>query len=195
MKVYHISETLHLGDKMNPDFQNLGELALPFVQALEKSEDCFYSMILNGKYLRAVLGKFNFWEWSDYCKWAVEGAFEFIRKTEFPNCCSRLKCNYFYDDLENSMAFYQFDWGSESPEVQEKIHLLEIELEDDAPQKFDMNIFDEAYNAMCEHDDVTTVINCARRYFSGENTSSPVLEIMSDKPAKATKDLTNLLKK
>ena len=95
MILYHMSDTLKLGDELALDFKKTMSLAQPFVQALEQSEDCFYAMVLNGKYLRAVLGKFKLWEWSDYVKWSVEGAFEYIRKTEFPDCISRIRCNYF----------------------------------------------------------------------------------------------------
>ena len=111
MKLYHMSQTLRLGDELTPDYQKNMALVQPFIQALEQSVDCFYGMVLNGKYLYAVLGKFKLWEWSDYAKWATEGAFEFVRKTEFPDSCSRMKCNYFYDDLPNCKRLYEYDWG------------------------------------------------------------------------------------
>lgn len=38
MKVYHMSEP------MQRDYKKNMELTLPFVQALERSEDCFYAM-------------------------------------------------------------------------------------------------------------------------------------------------------
>lgn len=194
MKLYHMSDTLQLGDTMQPDFKRTMRLAEPFIQALEKSEDCFYAMVLNGKYLRAVLGKFKLWEWSDYIKWSVEGAFEYIRKTEFPNCCSRIQCNYFYDNLEDCKTLYEFDWGRASQEERDQIHLFEMELESETVEKRDMRVYDEAYDAMEEREDVKTVLDCARRYFSGGQTASPVWEIMSDKPAKAVKDVTHHLK-
>ena len=53
MILYHMSDTLKLGDEMTLDFKKTMSLAQPFVQALEQSEDCFYAMVLNGKYLRA----------------------------------------------------------------------------------------------------------------------------------------------
>ena len=81
MILYHMSQTLKLGDELTPDYQKNMTLVQPFVQALEQSPDCFYGMVLNGKYLYAVLGKFKLWEWSDYAKWATEGAFEYVRKT------------------------------------------------------------------------------------------------------------------
>ena len=193
MIVYHMSDTLKLGDELKTDYKRTLDLALPFVQALEKSIDCFYAMVLNDKYLRAVLGKFNLWEWSDYIKWSVEGAFEYIRKTEFPNSCSRIKCNYFYDNLENCRILYDYDWGQASEEERSGIHLFEVELADDHPQTLDMRIYDEAYNAMDEREDVDFVLDCARRYFRGERSANPVLEIMSEKCAKAVKDVTACL--
>ena len=194
MILYHMSDTLKLGDEMALDFKNTMSLAQPFVQALEKSEDCFYAMVLNGKYLRAVLGKFKLWEWSDYVKWSVEGAFEFIRKTEFPHCVSRIQCNYFYDNLDACKILYEYDWGQASEEERRQIHLFEVELDADFVEKRDMRIYDEAYDAMSDHEDVTAVLSCARKYFAGEQTASPVWDIMSNKPARATRDITTILR-
>lgn len=194
MILYHMSQTLKLADTLTPDHQKNISLVQPFVQALERSLDCFYAMVLNGKYLYAVLGKFKLWEWSDYAKWATEGAFEYVRKREFPNSYSRMKSNYFYDDLPNCKKLYEYDWGSESEEEQQKVHLFEIAVEDTAPQRRDMNIYDEAYDAMSETQDISLVLACARRYFSGEKTENPVWEILSDKPAKAVKDITGYLR-
>lgn len=194
MKLYHISATLQLGAEMSPDYQRCTELSQPFVQALEQGVDCFYAMVLNAKYLRAVLGKFKLREWSDYVKWSVEGAFEYIRRTEFPQCCSRLKCNYFYGDLESCKLLYAYDWGEASEEEQAEIRLYEVAVEDEHPQILDMRIYDEAYAAMEEREDVPFVLACARRYFAGEQTAHPLWEILSDKPAKAVADITDRLR-
>lgn len=194
MIVYHMSDTLKLGDELKTDYKRTMDLALPFVQALEQSVDCFYAMVLNGKYLRAVLGKFRLWEWSDYIKWSVEGAFEYIRKTEFPNSCSRITCNYFYDNLENCKILYDYDWGQASEEERAGIHLFEVELADDHPQMLDMRIYDEAYSAMEEQEDVAFVLDCARRYFRGEQSENPVWEIMSTRPATAVKNISDYLR-
>ena len=185
-----MSQTLKNDDCLIPDHQRCMGLAQPFVQALEHSEDCFYAMVLNGKYLYAVLSKSGLQEWANYVKWSVEGAFEFIRKTEFPDCCSRLHCNYFYDDLADCKRLYEYDWGSASEEEQNQVPLFEVELDDTAPQLRDMNLFDEAYSAMSERQDVQIVLACAKRYFAGEQTEDPVWEILSDKNAKAVADLS-----
>lgn len=194
MILYHMSQTLKLGDIMTPDYQKNMALVEPFVQALKQSEDCFYSMVLNGKYLHAVLSKFKLREWSDYVKWATEGAFEFVRRTEFPDSYSRMKSNYFYDNLVDCKRLFAYDWGCEREEEQQKVHLFEIDVDDAAPQRRDMNIYDEAYNAMSETQNVQKVLACARRYFAGEQTEEPAWEIISDKPAKVVKDISEYLR-
>jgi len=194
MKLYHMSQSLRLGDTLTPDFKGCKALVQPFVQAMEKSADCFYGMVLNGKYLFAVMNKSNLRMWANYAKWATEAVFEYIRKTEFPHCCSRISSNYFYDNLPDCKKLYAYDWAEESEEERQKVHLFEIDLTDDAPQRRDMNIFDAAYDAMDDRQDVTAVIACARRYFNGEHTENPVWEILSDKQAKAVRDVTEYLK-
>ena len=57
-----------------------------------------------------------------------------------------------------------------------------------------MLIYDEAYDAMFEKQNVESVLSCARRYFSGQQSTAPVWEIMSDKPAKAVKDISSFLR-
>lgn len=195
MKLYHMSDTLKLGDVLTPDFKKTMPLAQPFVQALEKSEDCYYAMVLSAKYLRAVLNKCHLREWSNYVKWSVEGAFEFIRKTEFPECCSRIECNYFYADLSSCKILYEYDWGEASEEERNQIHLFEVELDDEQPEKRDMRMYDKAYDAMWDHDDIQTVLSCARAYFAGRQTDEPVWELLSSKPARTTADLTEHLRK
>lgn len=194
MKAYHMSETLRSGDTLEMDHQKTVNLAEPFVQALAHSTDSFYGMVLNGKYFCAVLRKFRLREWSDYAKWSVEGAFEFIRRTEFPDAISRLQCNYFYDNLENVRHLYEYDWGDEPEEVQSSIHLFQVMLDDDAVQKYDMSIYDQAYDAKEKSQDVQTVLDCARRYFAGAHTEKPIWEILSDRNILITEDITALLR-
>ena len=88
---------------------------------------------------------------------------------------------------------FDYDWGSASEEERNSIHLYEIDLEDNAPVCLDMRVYDEAYTAMEEREDVQTVLDCARRYFRGEATANPVWELMSNKPAKAVRDITAFL--
>ena len=195
MKLYHLSDTLKLGEAMSLDYKKNFELALPFTQALERGEDCFYSMLFNAKYLKAVLKKFGMQDMpTNYVKWAVEGVFEYIRKTEFPSSYSRLLSNYFYDNLEDIKRLYEVDWNMTEKEDRFNFHLYEIQLEDENPQKRDMLLFDTAFDAMWDRDDLETVIHSARRYFAGEASDDPVWEILSEKPARAAVDITHYLR-
>ncbi|MBQ8935162.1 MAG: hypothetical protein IJ049_01985 [Oscillospiraceae bacterium] len=193
MRIYHMSDTLQLGDALKLDYKGQFTLAEPFMQALERSEEQFYAMFLNGKYLRAVLGKHQLWEWTDYVRWSVEGAFEYIRRREFPHRCSRLKCNYFFDDLSSSKTLFENDWGSAPEEERMRIRLYEVELQDEQPQVCDMRLYDKAYDAMWDNEDLKTVLDCARNYFSGGRTETPVREFLSDQPAKTVADLTSYI--
>lgn len=194
MLLYHISDTLQLGQTMSQDYKKNMELVAPFVQALKRSEDCFYAMVLNAKLLKSVLGKFGLRDMqTNYVKWATEGIFEYIRITEFPGSYSRILSNYFYDNVADIKRLYEVDWDMKEKAERFHFHVYEIELEDEAPQKRDMLLFDEAFDAMWDSDDMQTAIDRARRYFRGEHTAAPVWELMSDRPAKAAKDVTFIL--
>lgn len=151
-------------------------------------------MVLNGKYLYAMLGKFGLWEWSHYAKWATEAVFEFVRKTEFPDNYGRMSSFFFYDNISACKKLYDYDWGCECEEEQQKVHLFEVEVDDVVPQRRDMNIYDKAYEAMSKSQDIEYVLTCARRYFAGEHTTDPVWEILSDKNAKSVVDISYILR-
>ena len=51
MVVYHYSQTLKEGDQLEPGHQDFTDLCSPFMQAMTVSKDCFYGMLLNGKYI------------------------------------------------------------------------------------------------------------------------------------------------
>lgn len=194
MKLYHISDTLRLGETMSQDYKENMALGVPFVQALKRSEDCFYALLLNAKLMKSIFGKFGMRDMqTNYVKWATEGIFEYIRSTEFPQSYSRMLSNYFYDNPADIKRLYEVDWNMKEKAERFNFHVYEIELEDEEPQKRDMLHFDEAFDAMWDNDDIQTAICCARRYFKGDHTATPVWEIMSDKTAKAVKDITFIL--
>ena len=194
MTVYHYSATLKEGDRMIPGYQNHNSLCEPFIRALEHSRDCFYGMLLNGKYMYAVMCRSGLREWADYAKWATEAVFEYIRKNEYPQCVSRLRCNYFCVDLSECIKLYNDDWGEASPEEQAEIHLYEIEISGKL-EKRDITVFDEAYDAISKNQDIESAIRHARRYFGDEYNDQPVWEYLSAEEATAKKDITDMLKK
>lgn len=194
MLLYHISQTLRPGDRMTPDYRRSRPLAAPFLEALERSEDCFYGTLLSGAYLYAVLEKSGLRQWADYVKWAAEAVFEHIRKTEFPGACSRLACNYFYADLAHSRQLFETAWGEESEEDRAALHLFEVEVDDPEPQRRDMSLYDTAYDALAQARDLQKAAACARAYFSGKQSAEPFWEILSDRPAKVLREVPAILR-
>lgn len=189
MRVYHMSQTLKPGDTMRPDHRHCTDLATPFVQALSRSKNCFYAMVYQGQYLCSVFDHSSLTrEWVDYAKWATEGAFEFVRQNHYPHRVSRLKCNYFFGDLETLKVLFRYDWGGD-PEEAALVRIYAMELREEQPQRFDMRIFDEAYEAMEKRQDLDTVLECAMRYFAGERSDQPVMEILSGETAEITDEL------
>lgn len=82
MKVYHMSQTLKLGDELQAGYKRNIERCKEFAEALEHGKDYLQTMIASEKTKTA--------DWREYVKWCVEAVFEFIRKIEFPSLPSRL---------------------------------------------------------------------------------------------------------
>ena len=92
MKVYHISQTLQVGDKLKAGYKRNEIRCREVISTLEQSEQCLETTIAPMK----LQGD----EWREYVKWCVEGIFEFIRETEFSFLPSRLNCSYYFDNIE-----------------------------------------------------------------------------------------------
>ena len=194
MEVYHMSDTLSLGEKLSPDYKESLLLAAPFADALARGRDCFYSVLYSAKYLWASLSKFGMTDMqTDFVKWAVEGVFEFVRRTEFPASCGRFGGNYYFESKEDCAVLYEIDWGRASEAERAAIRLFAVELAEDAPERHDMRLFDEAYDSFEEQEDLDAAIKFARRYFSGGQTDEPMWEILSGAEAAAVRDLTDWL--
>ena len=196
MKLYHMSDSLSVGTELVPDYKHNAGLAEPFVRALQFNQDVFFAMILNAFYVGEVLAKYKMSGMpTNETKWACEGIFEFIRRTEFPDKCSRLESNYFYDTLENCKKLYYEDWGNAPEEERQKIRLFEVEV-DGKMCKYDMVLFDKAFDLLADlesPDGITEIFDIARDYFRGTLTQDSVIEILSDGKATANKDITSLL--
>lgn len=194
MIVYHYSETLKEGDRLEPGHQDLMDLCEPFIKALEHGGDCFYTMLLNGKYMFAVLNRSNLRYWADYAKWATEGLFEYVRRTEFPECVSRLKCCYFCTELDECVRMFNEDWGEEEEEDREKVHLFEVEVPADSLEMRDISLYDAAFDAINNDQDTGSALEYARRYFSGAHGEAPNWEYLSAGEATAVKDVSRFLR-
>ena len=197
MILYHMSETLQLGDEVKLDYKEYSDLAEPFVKALNFSNDAFYGMFMNANYVGNVLAKYNLKGMPTHeIKWATEGIFEYIRRKEFPEKCSRLTSIYYFDDIEKCKKLYTEDLENATPEEKEKIKLFEMEVSGNILE-CDMTLFDEALDLVWDLEDpdqLEEIFEIARRYFRGEKGDEPVMEIISDGIAVAKRDITELLK-
>lgn len=169
------------------------DLCEPFMQALSRNRDCFFSMLLNGKYMFAVLNRSHLRYCADYAKWATEAVFEFVRKNEYPQCVSRLHCNYFCTDLSDCIRMFNEDWGEEDEEEQKKMHLFEVDIPDDSLEMWDISAFDAAYDAINDKQDIEAAFAYAQRYFAGEHGEKPNWEYLSASDATAVKDISHVL--
>ncbi|MBO4887188.1 MAG: hypothetical protein J5589_02600 [Firmicutes bacterium] len=193
MIVYHYSQTLKEGDRLEPGHSDYTDLCEPFIQALAQSRDCFLGMLLNGRYMFAVLNRSGLRYWANYAKWATEGLFEYVRRKEYPQCVSRLKCNYFCAGLVESVKMFQEDWGEEDEEEKAKMHLFEVEASEESLEMRDISIFDAAYDAIDLKQDIDTALTFARKYFDGDHSDEPRWEYLSAGDAKAVKDISHYL--
>lgn len=194
MIVYHYSQTLNEGDRLEPGHQDFSDLCEPFIKALAHGRECFYAMLLNGKYMFAVLNRSNLRYWADYAKWATEGLFEFVRRNEFPGCASRLKCSYFCTERDECIRMFNEDWGEEEEEDRAKVRLFEVEVSKDSLEKRDISLYDAAFDAINDSEDIETALNLARRYFSGDHGDEPNWEYLSADEAVAVKDISCFLR-
>ena len=196
MKLYHMSDSLSVGTELVPDYKRNAGLAEPFVKALQLNQDVFFAMMLNAFYFGEVLAKYKMNGMpTNETKWACEGLFEYIRRTEFPDQCSRLKSNYYYDTLENCKKLYFEDWGNASEEERQKIRLFEVEV-DGKMCKYDMILFDKAFDLLADlesPDGIAEIYDIARAYFRGTFSQDSIIEILSDGKATAIKDISTLL--
>ena len=192
MILYHMSDTLAEGKELTPDYKENRSLVEPFVKALDISVEMFQTLMLNAGYFGSVLEKYHLSGMPTHeIKWGTEGIFEYIRRKEFPDQIGRIKCNYFYPDLKLCGELYYEDWGQASEEERAKIRLYEAEVEG-RTAAYDMRLFDEAFDIMCEGTTAADIDRCmelARKYFRGEKGESPVMEILGDGPAVAKREL------
>lgn len=194
MIVYHYSQTLKEGDRLEPGHLDYTDLCEPFMQALSQGRDCFFTMLLNGKYMFAVLNRSRLRYWADYAKWATEGLFEYVRKKEYPQCVSRLRCNYFCADLSDSIRMFQEDWGGENEEEKQKVRLFEVEVPEESLEMRDISVYDAAYDAIHDKQDVDAALWHARKYFAGGHGEEPNWEYLSAGDATAVKDISHYLR-
>ena len=192
MLLYHMSDTLSVGDSLVPDYKKNKSLAEPFVKALGLGTEAFQNLLLSAEYFGTVLAKYGMAGMPTHeTKWAVEGIFEFVRRREFPDRPGRLDCNYFYDSLSLCQKLYAEDWGAAPREEREKIRLFEVEAAEGVA-RYDMTLFDQAFDRLSDGQtagDIESCMELARQYYGGGQSETPIPEILWGGPATAVREL------
>ena len=88
---------------------------------------------------------------------------------------------------------YKEDWGEEDEKEREKVHLFEIEVPENSLEMRDISIFDAAYDAINDKQDVEAAFEYAHRYFAGKHGEEPDWEYLSASEATAAKDISHFL--
>ncbi len=180
MILYHYSVDSYHGDEsLIPDYNGLYRFAEPYLLALGKSEECFFSVYYSAMALSRELCALGLRKHENYIKDAVEGIFEYIRRHEFAECSvSRLHCVYYCRTIEEALSYLKEDCLDNKDFSADAVSLLEVEAAEDRLYCYDQAIFDEAEKIMEETADLKRVFDCARAYFSKTTALHP--EWLSD---------------
>ncbi|MBR1781549.1 MAG: hypothetical protein IJ751_09135, partial [Oscillospiraceae bacterium] len=178
MILYHYSVDSYSGaPKLANDYKNQYRFAAPFLLALEKNEDCFWSTYFACMYYSRELCALGLRKHENYVKDAVEGIFEFIRIHEFSHrSVSRIGCVYYCQSEAEAVSYLKDDCIDNGDFTVEQVKLLEVEVEDDSVFCYDQSYFNEAITAMEQRQDLQEAFTLARQYFSLERSAEPLIE-------------------
>ena len=85
-------------------------------------------------------------------------------------------------------------WGEELEAEQEKVKLFEVELPENSLERRDISLYDAAYDAIHDKQDIDAAVEYARRYFASAQSEQPNWEYLSATEAKAVKDISVYLR-
>lgn len=162
------------------DFAGHYKYAEPFLLALERGRTVFDAVFYSAMYASRDLVDLGLRKNENYRKDAVEGIFEYVRRTEFAGVpVSRLHCVYYCASLEEARKYAYDDALRDGGFTKEQVKLLTVETPEERAYAYDQQF----YNATKEEIDknnVDAVFALARKYFALERTESPLIEILSD---------------
>ena len=182
MILYHYSvDSYSSGSMLINDYKKQFRFAEPFLLALEKGDDCFWSVYFSAMSYSRELCALGLRKYENYVKDAVEGIFEYVRRHQFHNnSASRLGCVYYCDSREEAIAYLKEDCIDNGNFTLDRVKLLEVEVESDSIYRYDQNFYNEACDIMENECDLDTVKHLAEYYFSAKTSAAPLIEILSD---------------
>ena len=180
MKLYHYSVDSYQGGRhLINDYKNQYHFAEPYILALRESEEVFRAVYFATMYMSREIKSLGLRKYENYRKDAVEGIFEYVRETEFPDDTSRLRCVYYCESRQEAIAYALDDCLSDGLFTKDQVFLLEVEVEDSSIRRYDQSFFNAASEAV-EKNDIDAVFAYARLYFSCQRSNHPLIEIVAD---------------
>ena len=180
MKLYHYSVDSYQGAKhLTNDYKNNYQFAEPYILALRESREVFKAVFFATMYMSREVKALGLRKYENYQKDAVEGIFEYVRETEFPNDTSRLRCVYYCESEQEALDYAQDDCLSNGLFTTEQVVLLEVEVEESRIRRYDQSFYNLASEAI-ERNDIDSAFAYARQYFSCQRSNSPLIEVVAD---------------
>jgi len=181
MILFHYSvDSYQGGDTLYNDYKNLFRFAEPFILALERSEDCFWSTYFSAMSYSRDLCALGLRKRENYLKDALEGIFEYVRKHEFNDrSVSRIHCVYYCREKDEAISFLKDDCIDSGEFSVDQVKLLEVEVEDKSIFEYDQSFFNEAEGIIEKERNLEKVFELARKYYSLDRTDAPLIEVLS----------------
>lgn len=180
MKLYHYSVDSYRGaEHLTNDYKNNYQFAEPYILALRESREVFKAVFFAAMYMSREIKSLGLRKYENYLKDAVEGIFEYVKETEFPESTSRLRCVYYCESVQEALSYVRDDCISDGLFSKEQVIILEVEVEDSSIRRYDQTYFNLASEAV-EKNDIDSVFAYARQYFSCRRSENPSIEIAAD---------------
>ncbi len=191
MILYHYSVDSYQGSgKLINDFKNNFRFAEPFLLAMEKGEDCFWSVYFSAMAYARELCALGLRKHENHVKDAVEGIFEWTRRRRFPDhSASRIGCVYYCESKEEALSYLRDDCMDDNEFSYEQIKLLAVEVEDSRIFRYDQVFYNKALERLEQKQDLDAVIALAESYFSMQRSDAPLIEILSDGKNRVVREL------
>ena len=180
MKLYHYSVDSYKGEgNLTNDYKNSYQFAEPYILALRQSRETINAVFFATMYMSREVKALGLRKYENYQKDAVEGIFENLRETEFPNVPSRLRCVYYCESEQEALDYARDDCLSDGLFTKEQVVLLEVEVEESRIRRYDQSFYNLASEAI-EQNDIDSVFSYARQYFSCQRSNDPLIEVVAD---------------
>lgn len=181
MILYHYSvDSYQSGETLLSDFKKMYRFAEPFLLALEKGEECFWSTYFSAMSYSRELCALGLRKRENYLKDAIEGIFEYVRKQEFcDNSVSRIGCVYYCEKKEEAISYLKDDCIDSGEFTVQQVKLLEVEVENESVYRYDQSFFNQAEIIMETEKSLEKVFELARKYYSLDRTDTPMIEVLS----------------